>query len=525
LSAGLRTRPLFEDLSFGLAEGCQRSASWAQWLGKSTLLRSWRGWNRLIGHALRAATSVSATCLRTPSSRPASPSSSDHPRLPEVDEASGPAASRSALAGPASPTRERPVDALSGRLERRAGHCSRAGRRADVLLMDEPTNHLDVEGILWLERSSPERRARRARRQSRPILPGARGTRMLELIRAYSPDCSRPTAATATSSLAADDYLRGQAPTRNRSPTRSAARSPGSAGAPRRAPPRKGPYQGGGRLIAELDDARARSRHRARRHRLSPASQRRTRRLLVARGLSKSFGGHSLIRVRSRGGQLSSATTRVPARAAGRAASLTARSRRYRLRAPAPSETARISGGDPGFSSIVRVVGVDEHETPSNSAEVVLQDLPASRCRSVRGLRRGMQQVGGSHIRARGMRIAPARRPTAAPPAASSCSGRREKRLATRGDVGGGTPVALWEAYGCRPSGREGAPQRLLGSRCRRPMLLEAHEAEALGSVLASRPPAPRRPGCPVELRFTERGSSPRRSRPMRADARPGVTV
>src|SRR5207244_10609306 len=50
-----------------------------------------------------------------------------------------------------------------------------------------------------------------------------------------------------------------------------------------------------GRLIAELDDARARAA-------TGPvgidftSSQRRTRRLLVARGLSKSFGGHPLIR-------------------------------------------------------------------------------------------------------------------------------------------------------------------------------------------------------------------------------------
>ena len=66
-------------------------------------------------------------------------------------------------------------------------------------------------------------------------------------------------------------------------------------GAKARSTKAKGRIKEAGRLIAELDDARARATTGAVGIDFT-SSQRRTRRLLVARGLSKSFGDHSLIR-------------------------------------------------------------------------------------------------------------------------------------------------------------------------------------------------------------------------------------
>ena len=53
-----------------------------------------------------------------------------------------------------------PVRLLSGGRRKRLSICRSLLTRPDVLIMDEPTNHLDIEGILWLERmllgTSPE---------------------------------------------------------------------------------------------------------------------------------------------------------------------------------------------------------------------------------------------------------------------------------------------------------------------------------------------------------------------------------
>jgi ABC transport system ATP-binding/permease protein len=50
------------------------------------------------------------------------------------------------------PDAEAPVENLSGGWRKRLSICRALLAAPDVLVMDEPTNHLDIEGILWLEK-------------------------------------------------------------------------------------------------------------------------------------------------------------------------------------------------------------------------------------------------------------------------------------------------------------------------------------------------------------------------------------
>src|SRR5439155_1314723 len=178
------------------------------------------------------------------------------------------------------------VDALSGGWKKRLAIARALAAAPDVLLMDEPTNHLDVEGILWLESILAERvRAVLVVSHDRYFLEHV-ATRMLELSRAYSAGLFQTDGRYSDFLARRDDYLRGQA-AYEESLANTVRREIAwlRRGAKARSTKAKGRIKEAGRLIAELDDARARATTGPVGIDLT-SSQRRTRRLLAGQTLS-----------------------------------------------------------------------------------------------------------------------------------------------------------------------------------------------------------------------------------------------
>jgi ATP-binding cassette subfamily F protein uup len=162
-------------------------------------------------------------------------------------------------------------------------------------LLDEPTNHLDVEGILWLERTLQERaRAFLVVSHDRYFLEHV-ATRMLELNRAYPGGLFHTDGRYSDFLARRDEFLRGQAAYQE-SLANTVRREIEwlRRGAKARSTKAKGRIKEAGRLIDELADSRART-VRATAGIDFTSSQRRSRRLLVARGLTKSFDGRPVI--------------------------------------------------------------------------------------------------------------------------------------------------------------------------------------------------------------------------------------
>jgi ABC transport system ATP-binding/permease protein len=297
VSKAYGTRSLFDGLTFGLFEGDQAGLVGPNGSGKSTLLkilagiepadrgsRSLRGGVRIgyvpqdpvfpTGHTVDAIVLAALTGV----------DEEDRPgRLAHALSRSGFADGRAA------------VDSLSGGWRKRLAIARELAAVPDILLMDEPTNHLDVEGILWLEDLLTERsRAFLVVSHDRYFLEHV-ATRMLELNRVY-PDGLFEAEGSYSEFLARrDDFLRGQAAYQDalantvRREIEWLRR-----GAKARSTKAKGRIKQAGRLMEELEDARARGLTATAGIDFT-SSQRRTRRLLVVRGLTVSRGGRTLV--------------------------------------------------------------------------------------------------------------------------------------------------------------------------------------------------------------------------------------
>ena len=290
-------RSLFEGLSFGLFEGDQVGLVGPNGAGKSTLLRILAGIEPPDRGQRSLRTGVRVGYVPQDPVFPPQGTVEDMltATLAAVDEDERPGRIAQALGRAGFADGRAEVAALSGGWQKRLAIARELAGEPDVLLMDEPTNHLDVEGILWLEGLLAERtRACLVVSHDRYFLEHV-ATRMLEVNRAYPTGLFETAGRYSEFLIRRDEFLRGQA-AYEESLANTVRREIEwlRRGAKARSTKAKGRIKEADRLIEELRDARARVATRSADIDFT-ASGRRSRRLLVARGLAKSLGGRSLV--------------------------------------------------------------------------------------------------------------------------------------------------------------------------------------------------------------------------------------
>src|SRR5712692_10276931 len=268
VSMAYGSRSLFDDLSFGLFEGDQAGLVGPNGSGKSTLLKILTGVTTPDrgARSLRGGVRVGYVPQDPVFSAGGTVGGVVMAALAGVDEEDRPGRIAQALGRAGFADGRADVDTLSAGWRKRLAIARELAAAPDILLMDEPTNHLDVEGILWLEDVLTERaRACLVVSHDRYFL--ARRDEFLRGQQAYQESLAN----TVRREI---EWLRR--------------------GAKARSTKAKGRIKEAGRLIEELEDGRARGVTAAAGIDFT-SSQRRTRRLLVARGVSKSLGGRRLV--------------------------------------------------------------------------------------------------------------------------------------------------------------------------------------------------------------------------------------
>ena len=292
------TRSLFEDLSFGLSERDRAGLVGPNGSGKSTLLKILAGIETPDRgtRALRGGVRVGYVAQDPTFPSTGTVADALAATLAGVDEAERPGRIALALGRAGFTDGRAGVDALSGGWRKRLAIARALAAEPDVLLMDEPTNHLDVEGILWLEGVLAEHaRAFLVVSHDRYFLEHV-ATRMLELNRAFRDGLFQADGRYSDFLARRDEFLRGQA-AYEESLANTVRREIEwlRRGAKARSTKAKGRISAAGRLIEELDDARARGAAGTAGIDFT-SSQRRPRRLLGARGLAKAIDGRLLFR-------------------------------------------------------------------------------------------------------------------------------------------------------------------------------------------------------------------------------------
>jgi ATP-binding cassette subfamily F protein uup len=155
LSASRPGRPLFEDVSFSIADGERWGIVGLNGCGKSTLLRMLCGLEDGDAGVVRRGRDVRLAVL---DQDPALTHPTPRAELAAIDGVETWEAEAVADRLGSTPDLDRPVAQLSGGQAKRIALARALVQPADLLVLDEPTNHLDVDAIAWLEDRLAEHR-------------------------------------------------------------------------------------------------------------------------------------------------------------------------------------------------------------------------------------------------------------------------------------------------------------------------------------------------------------------------------
>src|SRR5262245_35999904 len=291
-------RSLFDDLTFGLFEGDQAGLVGPNGSGKSTLLKILAGAEAPDRGSRSLRSGVRVGYVPQDPMFPTGQTVDDVVLavLAGVDDEDRPGRLAHALSRAGFADGRASVESLSGGWKKRLAIARELAAAPDVLLLDEPTNHLDVEGILWLEAVLAERaRACLVVSHDRYFLEHV-ATRVLELSRVYPGGVFEADGRYSDFLARRDELLRGQAAYQE-SLANTVRREIEwlRRGAKARSTKAKGRIQEAGRLMEELAGLESRAAPGAAGIAFA-ATPRRSRRLLAARGLTKSMGGRHVVR-------------------------------------------------------------------------------------------------------------------------------------------------------------------------------------------------------------------------------------
>jgi len=300
ITKGYTDRPLFRGITLGIAEGERIGLLGPNGSGKSTLLKLLAGLEKPDAGVVSARRGIRLAYLPQEDAFPAGVSADQVLREAVgegLDEHERDLRVERMLARAGFTGGGQEAVTLSGGWRKRLAIARELIREPDLLLLDEPTNHLDLEGILWLEELLKQAPFAFLLVSHDRFLLDNVTTRVVELSRAYAEGYLSVDGRYTDFLERREEYLQAQA-SRQQALANRVRRESEWLGQTAQARSTKAAYRikEAGRLMEQLAELKLRnSQNRAAAIDFT-GSGRKTRELLVARGIEKSIDGRRLFR-------------------------------------------------------------------------------------------------------------------------------------------------------------------------------------------------------------------------------------